>query len=491
MSDIILEKISNAYIRAYCDDGIAEELKEHFTFLIPNHKFHPMVKSGRWDGKIRLFSKKKVYAGLEGKIIEFAKKYGYSITSKIPKKQTIDPKDIVKFCDSLNVYSGGEKIKHRNYQYASVYYALNDKRKIIVSPTGSGKSQTIYSIVRYLLEEVEHKILIVVPTINLVGQLHSDFEDYSSHNGFDTEANCHRIKGGSDKDSTKRVYISTYQSIQKLDPSWFMKFDAVIIDECHMAKANSFVHVLESSINADYRIGLTGTLDNFEVNELVITGLLGDKKQVATTSALIDKGILSKLQINFYELIYPKEIRKNLNLKDYSEEMDFIVTYDKRNEYIRDLSLSLDGNILVLFNYVEKHGIPLREIISSDPKDKTIHYVDGSVNSEEREIIRNTVENTNNNIIIASFGVYSTGVNIKNLHHIILASSTKSNVRLLQSIGRGLRIKEGKVMCVFHDLCDNLTKSTKKNFTLLHGIERVKIYAQQDFDYNLRKVELK
>ncbi len=490
---IELRKIDNVFCRVLCDDSIAEELYHEFTFIIPNAKFNPLVKAKRWDGKIRLFNKKerKIYSGLEFKIREFANKFGYDVISDIKTKTDVTPQEIVEYCKSLNVTSKGETINHINYQCAAIYYALKNKRKVIISPTGSGKSLIIYSLVRWILENTEKKILIVVPNISLTLQLFSDFIDYSSLNNFNVDDNCYIIEAGKNKDSKQKVYITTYQSIMKLEPDWFHQFQSVIVDECHYAKTKSFLHILENAKNAEYRIGLSGSLDKSETNELVIQGLLGSIKRVADTSDLMDRGILAKLNIDFYELMYDKTLKRGLNLPEYKDEIDFVISYNPRNEFIRDLSLSLNNNVLILFNYVKKHGDVLYDMISEQNKDKNIYYITGLTEKEEREKIRNLVENSSNNIIIASFGVYSTGVNIKNLHHIVLASSTKSIVRLLQSIGRGLRIKEGKTECTFHDLCDNLVKNKKQNILLKHGIERIQIYNEQKFEYKIQKFELK
>lgn len=490
MVDVVIRKKNEVYAEIECNDGIHKELWEEYSFYAQNYKYHPLVKARRWDGKIRLYNHKKhqLYLGLVFHLKNKLDNMGYSFQDCTGEEINIDPEDIVDFCEKLNPTSGGKIIKHHDYQQAATYIAAKHKRRVIISPTASGKSLIIYSIVRYLLDKIQGKILLLESKINLTKQILSDFEDYAEFQEFNPSEICHRISGGEEKNSHKKVYISTFQSIVKLDDEYFKQFDAIIIDEVHEAKSKGFVSILEKCVNAEYRIGLTGTLDGWEINELTIQGLLGKISKVATTHMLMERGDIAKLDIKFYELQYPKEIKKELKLETYEDEYEWLLSYKRRNHFILQLSNYLEGNILILFDYIEKQGDVLYDLIVKNTT-KKVYYVHGGVDVDERERIRKEVESNNNCIILAS-RVFVTGTNIKRINHIILALPQKSVVKLLQSIGRGLRLAEGKDSCVTHDLCDNLIKKKKENFTLKHGLKRLEIYNNQKFNYEIIKVNL-
>lgn len=490
--DVRIVKLNNVFLKVFCDEGIQREIQSKYTFLVPNAKYHPLVKKKLWDGKKKLFNLKygTLYMGLLFDLKKSLKDMGYSYSDETDQIEEINPEDIDNYCQSLQVTNEkGEPIRHRDYQVASTYIGLKFKRRVILSPTASGKSLIVYTLMRAILDEVPGKILIIEPRIGLVKQIFGDFADYSKINKFDVEENCHIIYGGQDKDTKKRVYISTYQSIYKLDEDYFRQFSAVIIDETHNAKSDSFVKILEKCINAEYRIGLTGTLDGWETNEMVIQGLLGKVTRVASTSKLMERGDLADLDIKIYELIYDKETKKNVAFNTYEDEIKWLIGYKKRNHYICQLANHLEGNVLILYQYVDKHGKILHEILEGN-SDKTLHLIHGGVDVDIREDVRAILEKSNNNIVVASMGTFSTGVNIKNIHHIILASSTKSVVKVLQSIGRGLRKGDTKDKCTVHDITDNLIKKSKQNFSLKHCYERIEIYNTQKFNYTITKVPL-
>ena len=172
--------------------------------------------------------------------------------------------------------------------------------------------------------------------------------------------------------------------------------------------------------------------------------------------------------------------------------MNYIIEHDKRNAFIKNLSLSLDGNTLVLYSRVEAHGEPLYNLINDSVKSgRKVFYVHGGVDGEEREEVRRITEEESNAIIVASYGTFSTGVNIKNLHNVIFASPSKSRIRNLQSIGRVLRKGKNKTKAMLYDIADDISVKGKKNYTLNHLIERVKIYNEENFTYEIRKVYLK
>jgi superfamily II DNA or RNA helicase len=238
-----------------------------------------------------------------------------------------------------------------------------------------------------------------------------------------------------------------------------------------------------------YRYGFTGTLDGTQTHKLVLEGLFGPVKKVITTAELMNKEVLADLRIKGIVLEHTKEIRKLMAGKTYQEEMDFIVGFEPRNKFICNLAKSLKGNTLILFQYVDKHGKVLYPMLQK--MDKEVYFVHGGVNANTREDIRKIVENSNDSIILASYGTFSTGINIRNLHNVLFASSGKSRIRNLQSIGRSLRVHESKEVATLYDLVDDLSRGKSKNFALKHFMERIDTYSKEGFSFKLYNVPLK
>ena len=326
-----------------------------------------------------------------------------------------------------------------------------------------------------------------MPTTSLVEQMYNDFKDY----GYDVERHCHRIYSGKDKKTFKRIVISTWQSIYRFPQDWFARFGAVFGDECHGFKSRSLTTIMNKCTEAEYRFGTTGTLDGALTHELVLQGLFGKIYRVTSTRALQDNDTLAKLSIRRIVLQYADEIRKNFGKQKYQDEIKHIVSYQRRNHFIRKLTLDLKGNTLVLYNYVEKHGKPLFDMIDSKINDgRKVFFVSGQTDTADREAIRGIVEKQKNAIIVASLGTFSTGINIRNLHNIIFASPSKSQIRVLQSIGRGLRKSDNGRMTMLYDISDDISWKSRKNYGILHGDERLRIYGREKFNHKTFKVKL-
>jgi superfamily II DNA or RNA helicase len=323
-----------------------------------------------------------------------------------------------------------------------------------------------------------------VPTTSLVSQLSSDFADY----GFVSDRYIHRIFSGQDKQTDKPITISTWHSIYKLPKEYFEQFDVVIGDEAHLFKAKSLTSILTKLSDCKYRFGFTGTLDGSNTHKLVLEGLFGPVRKVTTTAELMLKKHLAELDIKNIVLSYPDEVRKLAAKMDYQTEIDYIVTLPARNKFIVNLALSLEGNTLVMFQFVEKHGQVLYDMLKDCGR--KVFFVHGGVDGEDREQIRKILETEQNAIVIASAGTFSTGVNIPSLRHLISASPSKSQVRVLQSIGRVLRQSFGKDGATLYDIADDMTWKSKKNYTLIHFMERIKMYNEEKFNYKIYKVTL-
>ena len=466
------------------------ELSEFFTFYVPGYKFVPSYRNKLWDGKIRLYDTRNytLPSGLLYHVEKFAESRNYTIRNELSEKNTEDTT-----LPELSLYSGGNPIDLRDYQNLAINHALNFKRALLVSPTGSGKSLMIYMILRWYLEASNKNALIVVPTTSLVEQLWKDFADYSSNDDSFDPNEVHKIYAGKEKESfEQRVVITTWQSVFKMPRNWFEDYEMVVGDEAHLFKAKSLTTIMGHLRNAWLRIGTTGTLDGTKVHKLVLEGAFGPVFNVTSTRKLIESNTLSDLSIDVLHMQYSDQEKKSFGKQTYQEEVQSIVSHEKRNNFIKNLALAQKGNTLVLFNLVEKHGKPLYKLIRDAAKiDRKVFYVSGEVGAIDREEIRTLVEKEKDAIIVASLGTFSTGINIKNLHNMIFAAPTKSQVRVLQSIGRSLRKSESGQPAKVYDICDDFSWKSRKNYTLGHGIERIGIYEKEQLDFKIHQVPMK
>ena len=482
MADVIISKKNENEIHLQCESHVLYELQEVFTFDVEGASFSPAYRKRYWDGKIRLLStaKQTLPAGLTYRLCKALDKFGYSWDFENNKYYGV-PYEIDQrvFLDGVELFMNKiSGIKPRDYQIDTVFHALKEYRKTIVSPTGSGKSLMIYSIARYI-KSIGKRTLIVVPSKSLVEQMTKDFADY----GWDTEEYVHKIYQGHSLDTDKPVVVSTWQSIYGLDKKWFRGFDCIIGDECHNFKAKCLQSIMNKCPDAKWRYGFTGTLDGKNVNKLILEGLFGPVYKTTSSADLMEKGFLAKLNVDIITLKH--EPRK---FNNYNEEIEFIGYHNNRNRFICNLANTLEGNVLVLFTRVEGQGLPLYEMMQ-EMTARPVHLIYGDVNVKIREEVRRIAETSDDNIILGSYGTMSTGVNIKNLHHVIFASPSKSRIRVLQSIGRGLRKAKNKDSAKLHDISDDFRPPHgRNNFTLNHLAERIKYYVDENFEY--RMIEL-
>ena len=486
MQNIIVDKVNDVYIRIDADQSITRELSDYFSFEVPGYKFTPQFRRRVWDGKIRLFSYAtgQMYVGLYPYLKDWCNKKSIHIveSSDILTHSTHTAADIQALIDTYDI-----SITPRDYQIEAFKFALEHNRGMILSPTASGKSLIIYMLCRHYMNMINNNILIIVPTTSLVEQLYKDFKDY----GFDVERNVSRKYHGYDIDLDKRITISTWQSLYKMPKKFFEDYGAVIGDEAHLFKAVSLTKIMTKLTDCKYRIGLTGTLDDSKTHKLVLQGLFGMVNKVVSTSELIDRKQLAQLKVICLNLKYNEVESKKVKDVKYFEELEYITSSKPRNKYIRNLALALKGNTLLLFQLVEKHGEILFNLIKEKAeKDRKVFFVFGGTDTDDREQIRAITEREDNAIIVASYGTFSTGINIRNLHNIVFSSPTKSPIRVLQSIGRGLRVGDKKDSATVYDISDNLSYKGKDNFTLNHFKERVNIYNREGFNYEIHTIEL-
>ena len=486
MSHLSISKKNEVYLQIESDPHVYYELSDQFTFEIPGAKFMPQYRNRYWDGKIRLFNVKngEIYVGLLDKIQKFCEDHEYTYEfldnkffgTPFEVNENISYEGVKDYMTSISKYSP------REYQVEGVYDALRHNRRLLISPTASGKSLMIYSIVRYYVER-QQNTLIVVPTTSLVEQMYKDFADY----GWDVGSFCHKIYAGKERETDSQVIITTWQSIYKLPRKYFDRFSVVIGDEAHQFKSKSLVSIMGKLGDAKYRFGFTGTLSGSQTHKWVLEGLFGPSYKIIKTNELMKKGHVASLDINVLLLKHPPT-----RFETFEDEVQYIIGHNQRNNFIKNLALDLKGNTLILFARVEGHGEPLYNLINSNTViNRHVFFVHGGVATEDREQIREITESESDAIIVASYGTFSTGINIKNLHNVIFASPSKSRIRNLQSIGRVLRKGSNKTKATLYDIADDISYKSRRNYTLNHLIERIKIYNEENFNYDIVNIPLK
>ncbi len=487
MTHLVISKKNEVFLRVQAEPHVYYELSDQFTFDVPGAKFSPAYKKKFWDGKIRLFNTQtgEIYVGLLDRIVQFSKDHGYNYEF-VDNKHYGTPFEVNEMISKAGVkdyMTAISKHKPRDYQVEGVYDALRHNRKLLISPTASGKSLMIYSIVRYFVE-LKKSTLIVVPTTSLVEQMYKDFADY----GWDVGSFCHKIYAGRERETDSQVIITTWQSIYKLPRKYFERFSVVVGDEAHQFKSKSLISIMTKLADAKYRFGFTGTLDGSQTHKWVLEGLFGPSYKIIKTDELMKKGHLATLDINVLLLKHSPN-----KFETYEDEVQYIIGHNRRNNFIKNLALDLKGNTLILFARVEAHGEPLYNLINNNNtiENRQVFFVHGGVDTQSREKVREITERESNAIIIASYGTFSTGINIKNLHNVIFASPSKSRIRNLQSIGRVLRKGSQKTRATLYDIADDISYKSRKNYTLNHLIERIKVYNEENFNYDIVTVPLK
>ena len=473
---LVVAKTDEVYLTVSAEDSIRKELSEFFKFKVPGANFIPAVRKRFWDGYIRLFNlnTNKIYLGLYDYLKEFCEERNYSIEGY--EKDT-DIFTIERYEEIVKDIP----LKLRDYQKEAVAFAAHNQKCILVSPTASGKSLMIYSLIRYNFLKKNKKALVIVPTTSLVEQMTKDFQDY----GF--RGDIAKIYGG-DKGADAPIVVTTWQSMMRLPKDFGNEFGMVIGDEAHLFAAKSLTKIMESLTEVKYKIGTTGTLQETKTHKLQLEGMFGPAYFVTTSADLMAEGTLAQLNIKALVLAYCDEERKLVSKMTYQEEMDWIVRNERRNNFINNLVKDLNGNTLVLFQFVEKHGRPLFDLLNK--LDRKVFFVFGGTDALDREKVREIVEKEKDSIIVASFGTFSTGINIKRLHNVVFASPSKSRIRNLQSIGRGLRKSDDKESVILYDIADDLSWKKNMNYTLNHFSERINIYSTENFNYEIHSVRI-
>lgn len=500
-----IEKYNESFLKVFASRDVQSEIKDFFTFKAPGYRFHPKVKAKLWNGDISLFNLQTglLPLGLHDLLLKYAQKAGEPVDYIINSTYTpIGPEEIdydafLAFVEGLNLSNGnGESITPKDYQLEAVYKALVNRRITLSMPTGSGKSLTIYIIMRWLLAH-EKRVCLIVPSVGLVKQMISDFIEYSTLNGFDIDEVTTLLYSGQERNFENPLLISTWQTLSKMIKAThgvkvINSFDGIIVDECHLGKGKEMQSILNLATEVPYKIGTTGTVDKEKINELMIVGALGPIEKIITTKELMDQGALSDMVIKGIVLQYPESVCKSIKGVDYHDEMKFICNHDYRNKIIANIAFSCPGTTIIMCNYVDSHLIPLHNCIASmaEKYGREVYAIHGDIDPDERERIRKYAIENPGCILVTSYATCQAGLNIPNIENVIFGSPAKSMIRVLQSIGRGLR-KYGDSTLTLFDIVDDLRYKKYENTVFKHFLERMKIYRTEKFNVQLKEFPIK
>ena len=490
---------------------------------VKNYQYDPRFKSGQWDGYKKFYSVKNNYLiypkGFTNLIKDFCMNSNIKFEEVNPTHYDYDEDDINTFIESLNL-----DFELRDYQRKTIHLTLKNGRGVYELATGSGKSVIQAIILTYLWYKYNIKSVLIVPNVSLVEQFYSDFLDYFKNYDKDITEILHKIYSGLPKHFDKPITITTWQSVYKSE-ELFEDIGCIITDEVHRAKnyeSKLADIIIPSSLNAKYKLGFTGTIPKDRVEQYNLIGSFGEIKTIVKAKDLIEMGYGTPIEIILMNLKYPKKFCTEIRKQNYQKEKKIFETLDDRNDYIVKLARKVSekfGNTLILFDRIE-HGYTLVEKLTGGkfiPKltnrnanlykdkkiflntitdkeqkiidkynldvktleDEKVFFIYGEVDANIREEIRKKTEELDNIIIVANYQTFSTGVNIKNLHNLILASSTKKFETLVQSLGRTIRKHKLKNKVRVFDIIDNCSTGFSDNYLYKHFKERLAVYIEE------------
>ena len=478
--NITLVKLDNVWGKLITDDPhILEAAVRKFAVKVDNFWFMPAYKAGRWDGKIKFVQPDgKFYVGIFKKVLHYVKDDNLYNIEIDPGFLNEEETGVFKERFLENISNLEYPFEPRSYQLRGALKSSFYKRGICEHVTSSGKSFTICLTIHHLLQDnPDHRVIILVPKIDLVEQFVENLEEY----GIPTD-----LVGkycGYQKDEDAQIVVSTWQSVYK-KKAFLRNFNVLIVDECHGLKADEVRGVAEKAINADTRLGFTGTMPAPQCEYMLIQGVLGPVIDEVDYEELQKAKQIAQIKINIVQCNYNEQIILENEEEDFTSEKTRVETDVKRNKIICRIAKEYTDkgkNALILVKKLD-HIQDIKDIMEK----AGVNYfvVTGETKVKDRNHARHEVEKSGGNVIIATTGVYSTGVSIKRLHCVLFASPGKSKIQTLQSVGRGLRLHDTKSHLHLYDVCENLKFSKK------HLKERLKYYKKAKFDYNIKEVSM-
>ena len=492
MYDVKIAAYDESFVHVSGEPSVRYDLHDKFKFHVEGSEFSPKVKYGVWDGFIRLYNiqKQLLPKGLLVELLKYCKEEQYSVDfdkSLIP--QGVDKAHYDEWLDSKKIYAKGNLIKPHWYQYDAVFHALNKERALLKLPTSAGKSLIIALLTRHEFE-AGGRILILVPTDVLRTQMADDLLDYGLFD--DQDIFVLDPKNKKQTQDNRRIVITTWQTAVKKDKEWMEQFTMLLNDEVHLATGKSLQTINEKLINATYKLGLTGTLKDTKCHIMQLIALFGQVFAPITTRQMIDEGSASAIGVHGIVLGYTDAERKSVKPMKYPEEIDFIVNHERRNDFLVKLASSFkDENTIILFHRVEHGKILYKKALKAlEGTGRKVYLIFGGTAKDHRTEAKKNLETETGSIVIASYGVFATGVSINNLHNAIFAHPTKSKIISLQSLGRLLRKHASKLKARMFDIVDDLSWLKSHNYSYDHGIERLKFYTQEEHELTVKKVTI-
>lgn len=370
----------------------------------------------------------------------------------------------------------------RDYQEESVLSAIRNKSGVIVLPTSAGKTLVIALLVKSIQAQHDCKTLILVPDIQLVAQTYSDFLEYGIPKDEIT-----KWTGSTEPDKNAKIVIANAQILlsEKQDLSLLKDIKLLVIDEVHKIRYGNKINKVVEQIPALFRYGLTGTLPDNKIDQWNIFGKIGKVIYFKQSVDLREQKYISQVHVAALKLNYtnvPQFTTPSMHnpTAGYEEEITWLQTNKFRNDIITKLVNKADKNTLIMVDRIA-HGEELLRVLQANTQ-KQVHFVHGAVEIEEREMIRKLMEDCDNVACIAISKIFSTGINIKNLHNIIFAAIGKARIKIIQSIGRSLRKHASKKRATIFDIWDNLRYGNK------HVVERLALYDREQIPYSVTEL---
>ena len=507
MKDLKILKFNESFLKIESDDiGIIEDIYENFAFLIKNHRYDPRVVAGKWNGVKHLFDKRKrtLYSGLLLDLLELChkRKYTFDIDQSLLNQDSISIEDLKHIVEDViePKAKDGSKLVPYDYQYAALQYQLSMNRSVSIASTSAGKSLIAYLSLRVYQMMGDYstkKMMLVVPTKNLVEQMFNDFKEYSNGTSWSIDRHVQKVNSDYTKYITKNSVISTWHSASKFDSDFFDDLAVILVDEVHTAEASTLNSMLTQCTKTAIRHGMTGTLDDWECHEMTIKGLFGPIKKFVDAKTLIDTGRATKVKVNVIVLKHTEDDRQRLyelmqdtkDKKKYLTEGRFISSLKTRQKLLYDMFLAAKGNTLILFDLKEDYGIPLYEGFKE--LYPHCHLITGDVDTDERTDIKSILESsTEKQVLFASFRTMSIGESIKNLHNLFIVSSKKSKIAVLQALGRLMRLHQSKSHANLYDITDDLCYKKRLNFSYQHSFHRLNYYYKEKHELNFIKFDM-
>ncbi len=485
-------RIHNKKLQIFVDDkDTAREIMNSLSAFIPGYEHNTLYRMGKFNGKKKFYTIKPTDEGWY-----FTAEIGFK--KRIEDLLKIEVEDVKEdITDPIEFLKKAlPKLPFKPYRHQLKMFLgmAESKAHLAISSTGSGKSLSIYLLLSYFRQK-NKKIIVLVPTIDLTSQLLGDCKDYKASQEFIDDI---QLIGGEfkDKDIHKPVVFSTWQSAQKSDMS---SFDIVINDETHQAKADVLQSILSNPFKQ--KLGMTGTMPIEQLDALILESKFGQPKRYITAKQMMNMGLSTELTVVPLFLNHGK-----VPLMKYQDEVKYLKECPKRRKFIKNFLKKLSGLTVTLYNHTA-HGEQTFEDITGvkcssqvkrsfqTQKNLGVFFISGATPGKIRKEIREYLNDpsvTEDMIVIGQFNVLSTGINIPRLKNLVFLSSTKSYIKVIQSIGRVLRLHNTKMRAYVFDIVDDMTGHKRKteNYALKHFWQRNVFYEQEQFPTIEKEVDL-